>query len=82
MAQPFSGMHRQIWHMIIDSNEWNIKQIEYCTEDGIYDMNVPCLRAFVIQANVDYSNVNQQPDDKCDRLNNYIDNVTDYHIVH
>ena len=45
-------------------------------------MNVPCFRAFVIQANVDYSNVNQQPDDKCDRLNNYIDNVTDHHIAH
>ena len=25
VAYPFSGMHRQIWHMIIDSNEWNIK---------------------------------------------------------
>ena len=45
-------------------------------------MNVPRFRAFVIQANVDYSNVNQQPDDKCNRLNNDIDNVTDYHIVH
>ena len=44
-------------------------------------MNVPCFRAFVIQANVDYSNVNQQPNDKCDRLNNYIDNVTDHHIA-
>ena len=40
-------------------------------------MNVPCFRAFVIQANVDYSNVDQQPDDKRDRLNNCIDNVTD-----
>ena len=45
-------------------------------------MNAPCFRAFVIQANVDYSNVNQQPDDKYDGLDNYIDNVTEYHIVH
>ena len=45
-------------------------------------MNVSCFRAFVIQANVDYSNVDEQPQDKCDRLNNYVDNVTDYHIVH
>ena len=45
-------------------------------------MNTPCFRALVIQANVDYSNVNEQPQDKCNRLNNYIDNVTDNHIVH
>ena len=45
-------------------------------------MNTPCFRAFVIQASVDYSNVNEQPQDKCDRLNHYIDNVTDYHIAH
>ena len=45
-------------------------------------MNAPCFRAFVIQANVDYSNVNEQPQDKCDGLNNYIDNITDDHIVH
>ena len=45
-------------------------------------MNAPCFRAFVIQANIHYSNVNEQPKDKCDRLNNCVDNVTDYHIVH
>ena len=33
-------------------------------------MNVSWFRAFVIQANVDYSNVDEQPQDKCDRLNN------------
>ena len=81
MAQPFSGIHRQIGHVINDSNEWNIKQIKYCTEDGIYDMNVPCFRAFVTQANVYYSDINEQPDGKCDELNNCVDNVTDQHIV-
>ena len=45
-------------------------------------MNVPCFTAFVIQANVYYSDINEQPNGKCDRLNNYVDNVTDYHIVH
>ena len=45
-------------------------------------MNVPCFGTFVIQANVDYSNVNAQPYDKCDSLNNYIANVTDHHFVH
>ena len=45
-------------------------------------MNAPCFGAFVIQANTDNSNVNAQPQDKCDRLNDYIDNVTDYHIAH
>ena len=44
-------------------------------------MNVPCFRAFVIQASVDYSNVNEEPQDKRDRLNDYIDNVTEYHIA-
>ena len=40
-------------------------------------MNIPCFRAFVIQANVYYSHINEQPDGKCDGLNNYVYNVTD-----
>ena len=33
MAQPFSGIHRQIQKDLWESNEWNIKYIQYCTED-------------------------------------------------
>ena len=40
-------------------------------------MNVPCFRAFVIQANVYYFDINKLPNGKCDRLNYYVDNVTD-----
>ena len=40
-------------------------------------MNVPCFGAFVTQANVYYSDINEQPDGKCDELNNCVDNVTD-----
>ena len=39
-------------------------------------MNVPCFRAFVTQTNVYYSDINEQPNDKCDGLNNYVYNVT------
>ena len=77
VAWPFSCIHRQIWHNISDGKEWNIKQIKYCTEYWIYDINVPCFRAFVIQANVYYFDINEQPIGKCDRLNYYVDNVTD-----
>ena len=40
-------------------------------------MNVPCFRSFVIQANVYHFNINDQPNGKCDRLNYYVENVTD-----